>query len=109
VSEVTQEGSPGGADPVRAAAARIVAHMNEDHADAVADLARVQGGVPSALRAEMTGCDRDGFDVVADTGGGPVPARVPFPSPLDGPEEARPVLIAMLREARAALRGDTER
>ncbi|QRE73398.1 HugZ family protein [Methylobacterium aquaticum] len=73
-----------------------VAHMNEDHLDAVALYAtRLAGEEPGPWR--LTGFDPDGLDLMA----GERTARVPFPERLSGPGALRPALVAMAAQARA--------
>ena len=75
----------------------IVAHMNDDHADAVALYAAKLLGLPDdAWR--MTGIDSEGIDLRAR---GAV-ARLALPAPVGGPDEARKALIALVAKARAA-------
>lgn len=77
----------------------IVAHMNEDHADALAVYAsRLIGGqqVPGAWK--MTGIDPEGLDII-----GPGRAlRIDFPERIATPGEARKGLAALAAEARTA-------
>ncbi|KMO21840.1 HugZ family protein [Methylobacterium platani] len=73
-----------------------VAHMNEDHADAVALYAtRLAGEEPGPWR--LTGLDPDGLDLMA----GERTARVVFPTPLADPAALRPTLVALAAQARA--------
>ena len=48
-------------DPTATAAARAVSHLNDDHADALLDMARSLAGYPDALAARCTGIDRYGL------------------------------------------------
>jgi heme iron utilization protein len=79
------------------AEAGIVAHMNDDHADAI-DLyaTKLLGLTGTGWR--MTGIDCDGIDL---RHAGSV-ARLALPHPVDGPEAARKALIALVAKARAA-------
>ena len=88
------------ADPLAPAAAGIVAHMNDDHAEA--NLAYVQrlAGLADATGATMVGIDRHGVTLQAVTPDGPRLARVAFPEPLQTPDQARPAIVALLRTAR---------
>ncbi|MCA1843870.1 MAG: DUF2470 domain-containing protein, partial [Actinobacteria bacterium] len=52
------------------AAVGIMEHMNADHADSLALIARVLAGRSDATEAVMTAVDRYGFDVVASGPGG---------------------------------------
>lgn len=56
-------------DPIAAAAADIMRHVNEDHSDSLLDYLRAFTGVADATDARMTGVDREGFDIEADTPG----------------------------------------
>lgn len=72
-----------------------VAHMNEDHADAVAAYAT------GLLQAEpgpwrLTGLDADGLDLAL----GDEIRRLDFPRRLTKSEEVRPLLITLARQAR---------
>ena len=83
------------ADPLRAAEAEIVAHMNEDHADAVAAYATGLLG-RRAGPWRMTGIDPWGIDL---RNGGEV-ARLAFDAAVLTPEDARRALVALVRRAR---------
>lgn len=88
-----------GQDTERLAAAEpeIVAHMNQDHADAVALFAdRLLGKSGTGWR--MTGIDPDGIDLRA---GGDI-ARLDFAGPVLTAAAARSALVAMTNAARAA-------
>jgi len=74
----------------------IVAHMNADHAVALADYCRHLHGVTPA-EVVMVGIDCDGFDVRAD---GRL-LRCEFGEPVTNAGKAREALIAMARAARA--------
>ena len=87
-------------DPLVGAADEIIAHMNDDHADANLLYARVQAGLTEATAAAMVGIDRYGLTLQAVTPSGPRMARVPFPAPLTDADEARPAVIALLDAAR---------
>jgi len=75
----------------------IVAHMNDDHADAV-DLyaAKLLGLSGDGWR--MTGIDGEGIDLRRRG----VVARLALPTAVTGPEEARKALIALVAKARSA-------
>lgn len=75
--------------------ARAVAHMNEDHLDAVALYAeKLAGKEPGNWR--MTSFDPEGMDL-AD---GDRVARVPFDPPLQDASGLRPRLVALAKAAR---------
>jgi heme iron utilization protein len=77
------------------AEADIVAHMNEDHGDAVllyaTELAQCAAG-----DWRMCGIDPDGCDLLHCTN----TARIEFPARVRAPAEARETLVALVRQAR---------
>lgn len=77
------------------AEAGIVAHMNEDHADANQLYASVLLG-RDGDGWEMTGCDTEGCDLRL---GGAV-ARLDFDAPVGDAEETRRALVALVQRAR---------
>ena len=79
----------------------IVGHMNADHADALVVYCRHYAGL-AAESATMTGVDRLGFRVRARCSDGLHGVRINFPREVRSSDEARTVLVGMLREARAA-------
>ena len=54
-------------DPIAPRAARIIGHMNRDHADALLAYAQKLSGVADASASTMTGVDRYGFDMSVTT------------------------------------------
>ena len=89
-------------DPLRPFAEGVVAHMNDDHADALVTVCRVFGEHPGTESARMTGVDRYGFDIAArDAEGARVGVRIGFDEPVATPDEVRRAMIALLRRARA--------
>ena len=93
-------------DPVSAGSAKAVAHLNDDHADALLAIARALCGHPDADSARCTGLDRRGIDLTVQTPRGRAPARVAFPTPLDEPRELRAATVALTRRARALAGSD---
>lgn len=89
--------SPANAE-IAAAEPGSVEHMNEDHFEAVALYANYYAKA-DGIRWTLTGIDADGIDL---TNGDQV-ERVFFPEPLQSAEEIRVALVAMVKEARAAL------
>lgn len=78
-----------------------VAHMNEDHRDAVAVYARAFARPKpdaSLQHWTLTGIDPDGVDLMS----GDVAARVFFPRTLLDAGEVRPMLVKLAKEGRAA-------
>ena len=90
-------------DPLEPAAGAVVAHMNADHADALALMCRHHAGRPDTLEATMTAVDRYGFEVVATGPAGRASVRIGFPRPLSTPEEVRAAMVAMVGDARNAV------
>jgi putative heme iron utilization protein len=84
-------------DPLRPEADGICAHMNEDHAEALATFCRARQTDQTGAR--MVGVDTLGFDV--ETTGARL--RFEFPRSLSTPEEVRTEIIALLRSARARI------
>ncbi|BCB21735.1 pyridoxamine 5'-phosphate oxidase family protein [Bosea sp. ANAM02] len=88
-------------DPVHAAAlaeveAGAVAHMNEDHADAIGLYAtQLLGAKPGDWR--VVGLDPDGLDMAL----GSVALRLPFTASVDGPGGLRRALAELASKARA--------
>lgn len=87
-------------DPLVDAAADIIEHMNADHAEALRAIARHFAGL-EAEEATMVSCDRLGFVVRARTAEGMKGARIRFPEEVRSREDARRVMVAMTRAARA--------
>ncbi|HSR80392.1 MAG TPA: DUF2470 domain-containing protein [Hyphomicrobiaceae bacterium] len=74
----------------------IVAHMNADHADAIALCAtELAGRAAGAWR--MVGVDPDGVDLLRCT----MAARIDFPEPARTPGQVRAQLISLVQQARA--------
>ena len=86
------------------AAARIIEHMNDDHADALVAYCQVFANLENVESARMVGVDRYGMDIMAThTDGAQRAARVAFPAPVNAVEDVRAATVALLREARAQL------
>jgi len=86
-----------GAEALLAAEGDILAHMNADHAEALALYAeKLAGAGAGPWRA--SGIDPEGLDLIA----GDATARVPFPAPVRSPDEARAALVELARLARGA-------
>ena len=85
-----------GAEALVEAEPGIVAHMNADHADAVALYAtKLLGGAPGDWR--MTGVDPEGCDLVL----GARALRLPFGTRVTSGEEARKELVRLVGVARS--------
>lgn len=74
-----------------------VAHMNEDHGDALS-LYAVHYGRAEAGPWSVTGLDPEGMDLALDDRS----LRICYPRPLAQPGELRPMLVEMAKAARAA-------
>lgn len=87
-------------DPLADHAARIIEHMNADHADALQLYCQAYAGV-AVDQATMTAVDRLGLQLRARAGEQVHALRIPFSRPATTPLEARTVLVEMVRDARA--------
>src|SRR6202020_762493 len=72
-----------GADPVTPGADGAIAHLNPDHADSLAAMARSFGGYPDTDTAVCTAIDRYGMDLRVHTPRGVAYTRVGFPARLN--------------------------
>lgn len=88
-------------DPVAPSAAGAVAHLNDDHADALLDMARALAGHPDATAASCTGVDRYGLDLTVATPRGVAPGRVGFAEACRAPDDLRGATVELARRARA--------
>lgn len=102
-----------------ALAAGVVAHMNEDHADALLAIVRAFGGsragatdgatdrAPDAARnataARLVAITPDALDLEFDTAAGTGRATVALEPPIASSGAVRARLVALTRAARAAL------
>jgi putative heme iron utilization protein len=89
-------------DPVQPLAGPAIDHLNADHADALAAMARALGGFPDADGALCTGVDRYGLDLKVTSGRGIAYTRVGFAYPIDTVEELRSAAVELVRQAREA-------
>ena len=72
-----------------------LAHLNEDHAEALALYAQKLAGEPAG-RWRATGLDPEGLDLMA----GDLTARLAFPERITGPQALRRILGDLARQAR---------
>jgi putative heme iron utilization protein len=86
-------------DPLAETAAEILRHMNDDHADALALIAKHVKDV-EAKDAKMTAVDRLGFHVRLHTADRVRSVRIGFPSEVRSPDDCRAALVEMVKEAR---------
>lgn len=80
-----------GAEALLAAEQDALAHMNADHAEAIARYAARAGGNPGSWR--LAGLDPDGMDLLE----GENALRIPFPARVTDPAMLRATLVAMAR------------
>jgi len=90
--------SKGPIDELAASEQGALDHMNEEHRDAIANYAAHYGKMADG-DWRLTGIDPDGFDLVD----GDRVLRIFFAQPMVAASEAHANLVAMAREARAAL------
>jgi putative heme iron utilization protein len=90
-------------DPVSRGAAGAIAHLNEDHADALLEMVQALGGCPRASAARCLDADREGLDLLATTAAGETAVRVAYEEPIDGPEGLRKATVRLAQRARAEL------
>ena len=82
------------ADPLTPdVSARICAHMNDDHADAVVAYARHYGGISAPVQARMLEVQSDAMLLEVDG----TTLSIPFDHSLSDSEDAHRTLVAMLR------------
>ncbi|MFI6865634.1 HugZ family protein [Nocardia sp. NPDC050406] len=101
-SASAQEYAAAAPDPVIPNARRAVAHLNDDHADALLAMTRVFGGYPDATAATCERADRYGLDLRVTTPRGMVVTRVGYFSPIDSIGELRSATVELTRRAREA-------
>ncbi len=89
-------------DPLAAAAAGIIEHMNADHAEAQILLCRHLAHRPDTTEAVMSSVDRYGFEMVAVGPADRAAVRLGFPGECTTGEQVRQAMVAMVTDARAA-------
>lgn len=90
-------------DPVSEGAARAIDHLNQDHNDALLEMARAFGGRPEATAARCVDADRTGLDLVVSTRDGEAEVRVDYDEPIDEPAGLRKATVKLAQRARAEL------
>ncbi len=90
-------------DPVSEGAERAINHLNEDHDDALLEMAQALGGRPEATAARCVDADRTGLDLIVQTPDGEAEARVSYDEPLEGPDGLRKATVKLAQKARAEL------
>jgi heme iron utilization protein len=91
--------SAAAADPVQPHAVGAIAHLNADHADSLALMARAFGGFPDTLSAVCTGADRYGLDLKVSTERGVAYTRVGYPEPIGAIDELRAAAVQLVQLA----------
>ena len=89
-------------DPVQPLAAGAIEHLNADHADSLAQMARALGGYPDTDSAECTGVDRYGLDLKVHTPRGVAYTRIGFGRRLKSATELRSAAAELGRRTRGA-------
>lgn len=84
----------------------IVAHMNDDHSETIANYVRYFGGVQDVVSAELR--EITNHELYIDTVAHDLSCRlaVQLIRPVQTAGEARKVLVEMAKEARDGLRGE---
>jgi putative heme iron utilization protein len=90
-------------DPVSRGAEGAIAHLNDDHADALLEMVQALGGQPEATAARCLDADRTGLDLIAATSAGDVPVRVLYEEPIEEPAGLRKATVKLAHRARAEL------
>jgi heme oxygenase (biliverdin-IX-beta and delta-forming) len=90
-------------DPVSQGAERAIDHLNDDHADALLEMAQALGGAPEATAARCLDADRTGLDLVVETPTGERQVRVDYDEPIEAPEGLRKATVKLAQKARAEL------
>lgn len=88
-------------DPTGGSAAHAVAHLNEDHADALLVMATALSGYADATEARCVRVDRYGLDLWVQTPRGAAPARVGFAEPVTAGDGLRAATVELAHRARA--------
>jgi len=99
-SAIAEEYAAAQPDRVAPNAGRAVAHLNDDHADSLLDMARVLGGYPDATAARCERADRHGLDLRVETPRGVARTRVGYVEPISEPAELRAATVELARRAR---------
>ncbi|MBY0285898.1 MAG: DUF2470 domain-containing protein [Mycobacteriaceae bacterium] len=87
-------------DPVQPHAAGAIAHLNADHADSLAAMAKTLGGYPDTTAATCTGADRYGLDLRLTTERGIAYTRIGYAEPIDSYDQLRSATVELARRAR---------
>ncbi len=88
-------------DPVAPSAGYAIRHLNDDHADALLDIARGITGYTDATEATCTRADRYGIDLTVKTPRGTAYTRAGFAEPCTEPGGLRAATVELTKRARA--------
>jgi len=88
-------------DPLVDAAAGIIEHMNEDHADAQLLYCKYLLDRPETTAASMSAVDRYGFEMIAVSPAGRTAVRLGFPKECTTGDDVRTAMVTLVAEARA--------
>ncbi len=79
-----------------------IAHLNADHAESLALMARTLGGYPDTVSALCTGADRYGLDLKVTAERGIAYTRIGYPHPLDEVGQMRSAAVDLVQRAQQA-------
>lgn len=88
-------------DPLAVEAEGVVAHMNEDHADANLEIVQRLADLPHATVSTMVDIDRYGVTLQVSTPEAPRMARVAFGIALTDADQARAAVVGLVEKARS--------
>ncbi|HYG96850.1 MAG TPA: DUF2470 domain-containing protein [Solirubrobacterales bacterium] len=94
-------------DLVSRGAERAIAHLNDDHADALLEMAQALGGCPEATAARCLDADRTGLDLLVEAPDGEREVRVVYEEPIEEPAGLRKATVRLAQKARAELGMDS--
>ncbi len=86
-------------DPVAPSAPYAVSHLNDDHEDALLDMAKAIAGYTDATAVRCLRADRYGLDLVVHTPRGRAETRVGFAEPITQPNGLRSATVELARRA----------
>jgi len=90
-------------DPLFEMATGAIAHMNEDHQQNLLDYAHAFAGLDWVSDCRMTALDRFGFELLCTGGNRTERVRIGFDEALTHPNQLRPTVVEMAKQARAIL------
>ncbi|KAF9113315.1 hypothetical protein BGX27_001851, partial [Mortierella sp. AM989] len=91
-------------DPIAEHSAHLCKYMN-GRPTIVLSYARYFGEYPDATKATLTSVDQDGFDITCQDNGQEREVRVAFGHSMHAISQVKDALMALSKEAEAALRG----